>query len=795
MKTKLVVVFLSLLFAWSIFASMTPNNGIALAAASESSKDKVFYLHNMNKSIQGQERYIMNTTLPVGESFVEAIFNDAEKSFRWFVDPPLAGDVSLNGTVTLNLWMKLISAAGEGTLNVTLRLGLYEIFENGTRITIVNEGDAANQANLGPITSHFSEYSVKGHIQTAYRASAGSRLEVFLSIGSDNRGRKHVVWGSSDFRSRVYLPAMNHIAVDRIDAYNATAGQPSYFEANDTITLEATILDPFGGYDIRWVNLTLEAPDGSFLFEKAAMTRIVGNDTSLVNIYELLWGTVPKMKGTYNVTVEAVDNTGFYHRFPDRPGDETFGGHLESLTVVLSIGKVIFANFVVKDSLDEPLAGAFLELWDGTSLIARVSTNGTGWAKVTNIPGAGSYTVRVWWQSVEVLDQLISIPDVVPEDNPIILGTAVYSPTFRIVDDGSMPLGDASVLITHPNGSTGILPVKTDLEGQFSLTQTAGGTYMLRITWSGVEVGVKSVAVSSNGVHVVKADVFYLTVETKDPDGNPMESVHVIVTDVARALVADSKLSSTSGIVESRLPKATYDLEATWLGANVATTEGVVLNKNLTVVLDLKIFTVQVKVVDERQQPLESATVEITFEGFKVVSTSDSEGQLVFKLPGGTLNLKIWWRDVLVFNGNRTVDETTTNLTVTTQVHYVTVKAVDKNGASISGVSLTLLKDGVTVDGGITKADGTHEFREPVGEYTVVAYLKTTYLLTDIDQTVTKTFNVPEETVILRFAEFPPAFTSTVLFPIIVFGVIVPAVAVLLLLLRLRRGFWFRRPS
>jgi len=787
MKTKLVVVLLDLLLALSILASMSPNNSIA-QAASESSKAKIFYFHNITKSIQGQAQYLMNTTLPVGESPIEVNFYDAEKSFRWFIDPPLAGDVSLNGTVTVNIWMKLISAAGEGTLDVTLRLGLYEIFENGTRIRIINEGDSANQANLGPITSHFSEYFVKGRIQTAYKASAGSRLEVLLSIGSDNRGRKHVVWGSSDFRSRVYLPAMNHIAVDRIDAYNATGEQPSYFESNDTVTFKATILDPFGGYDIHWVNLTLEAPDGSFLFQKAAMTRTVGNDTSLVSVYELLWDTVPKMKGTYNVTVEAVDNTGYYYRFPDRPGDETFGGHLESLTVVLSVGKVIYANFRVFDSLGNPLASGVLELWDVTNLVARVSTNETGWVKVANVPGAGNYTARVWWQNVKVLDQIVEIVDVVPEDNPIILEVAVFHPTFRIVDDALVPLGDASVFLTHPNGTTWILPFNTDLQGQFGLTQTAGGIYVLRIIWSGVEVGVKSVAVSSNDVHIVKADVFYLTVETKDPNGNPVESVHVIVIDVSRALVADSKLSSSSGIVESRLPKAIYNLEATWLGASVATIEGVVLNQNSTVIMNLKIFDVQIKVVDERHQPLESTTVEVTVEGFKVVGTSDQQGHVAFKLPGGTLNLKVWWRDTLVFSGVQTINETITNITVTTAVHYVTVKTVDKDGSPLSGVSLTLQKNGVTVDGGITDLNGAYVFREPAGEYTVIAHLRTTYLLTDITETATKTFNLPTETVEVRFSEFPPAFTSTTLFPVIL-SILAPLIVAILLMLKVKMGW------
>jgi hypothetical protein len=774
----------------SFLVSMLPHGSVVFAA-SDSPKEKVFYFHTVQKSISGQNQYVMNTTLPVGENYMEAVFTDASKSFSWFIDPPLAGDVSLNGTVTLNLWMKLISGAGDGTLYVTLGLGLYEIYENGTVVQILNEGDAANQVTLGPITSHFSEYLVSGEIGTTYIVSAGSRLKALLTISSNDRATKYVVWGSNNYRSRISLPTLNHIVVKSIDAYNAAGEQPDYFEANDTITFKATILDPFGGYDIRWVNFTLEAPDKSYVFLKASMTRISGNDTSLVNVYELVWDTVPKMKGTYNVTVEAVDNTGYYYRFPDRPGDETFGGHLESLTMTLSIGKVIYAYFLVVDTAGAPLDNATLELWDGTVFVSMVTTNETGYAKISNIPGVGNYTAIVLWQATKVFDEIVSIPDVVPEDNPLIIETTVFYPVFSIVDDALVPLGDANVFVTYPNGTSTILPFKTDVNGKFELGRTAGGIYLFRITWSGIEVGIKSVNVTSNDVHVVKADVFYLTVEAKDPNGVPVESVHVIVNDVARALVADSKLSNASGIVVSRLPQATYDVEVTWLGAHVGTAEGIVLNKSQKIIVNLRIFDVEIKVVDERQVPLKSATVEVTFEGFRVIGVSDEEGLVSFRLPGGTLNLKVWWRDVLVFDGNQTVNQDAATLTITTQVHYVTVKTIDKNGAPLSGVSLTLLKDSVTVDGGITYTNGTYQFREPVGEYTIVAYLKTTYMLTHIEQKVTKTFSVPGETVTVRFAEFPPPFTSTVLFYIITFGVALPMAVALLLILKLKQRLLF----
>ena len=731
-------------------------------------KSKTFYFHNFTKTILGQDRYIMNTLLPRGENPMEIVFYDAEKSFSWFIDPPLAGDLWLNGTVSLNIWMKLISGAGEGTLFVTFRLGLYEIFENGTRTCIINEGEAINQVTLGPITSHFSEYSAKGYIQTMYRVSAGSRLEVVLDISSNDRAKKHVIWGSSDFRSRVSLPALNHIDVNSIDAFNAKGEQPSYFETNDTITFKATIVDPFGGYDIRWVNFTLEAPDGSLLFQKASMRLIDGNDTSFSCIYELVWETIPKMRGTYYVTVEAVDNTGYYYRFPDRPDDETFGGHLESETITLSIGKVICAVFMIQDSLAQPLAKAILELWDGTNLIAQVYTNQSGWTEIPNVPSEGNYTAIVWWQGVKVFDGQIYINETNTEKNPIILETAVYYPTFKIVDYANIPLGDANVFISYPNGTMSILPLKTDIHGQFNLSQVAGGTYTLRIIWSGVEVGLKYVNVSSNEIYVVKADVFYLTVKTVDPKGYSVESVHVIVYDVSRALVVDSKLSNASGITVFRLPKATYNLRAVWLGANVGFAEAIKLDQNLTIVIPLKIFDVIIKVVDQRQIPLEQSTIEVSYEGFNVVGTSNQNGEVAFTLPEGTLSLSVWWEGTLVFNGNFTINGNRTEVTVTTQVYYITLKAIDRNGNPIVGVYLTLQKDGVAMGGGFTNQEGTCEFRLPVGNYTIIAKLKTTFFLTSVNFVEIEKFQTPSDTIVtVQFLEFPPPFTSTVLFYII----------------------------
>ncbi len=755
------------------------------AQSGSGAKAKVLYFQNATATIDGQSEFLMNTSLPTTAEVLEE-FNDAQLKFRWFIDPPLAGDLVLNGTVRAFLWVRYLNAKGDGTTFLTLGLGLYAR-KDGTTTTILNEDDAANRDTHDFVTSHFSEYTVDADISPAVMAEAGSRLEVVLVLDSNATVTKQIAWGSDDFPSRVAVPAVTRIAVSQIRALNETGGEPAFFQSDDNVTFNATVVDPFGGYDIVWVNLTLEAPDGTMLFDQEPMAKITGNDTSYASAFELNWPDTPKLKGLYNVTVEAVDKTGFHFRFPDRPGDETFGGHLESLTVLLAVGEIIWVNFLLKDTKERPLEQAELELWDGSILAASGISNATGAVNLTGVPGTGNYTARGYWQAVLVLEVTVNVPGVVDEAEAIHLALGVYDPILRVLDDARKPLADATVFLTHPNGTTSDDPLTTDALGDIPLTRSAGGSYTLRIIWSGVEVGVKAVAVASNDVHIVLADVFYLTILTRDQADQTVAAVHVTVTDVMRALIADSQLSDANGTLVSRLPKGLYRVEANWLGASVGGVEDLTLGANETLDLQLSIFNVALTVEDQQGSPLEGATTEVTFQGFKAGGTTGTDGTLSLQLPGGALSIKVWWKDVLVYDETRTVGAGITSLSVIAQVYHVPVSVVDKDGNPLAGVSLTLYRGDVPMDGGLTGGDGTHTFRQPLGSYRVVARLDTTYLMTGIDQTSEVSFSIPEdESVEVSFPEFAPPVTSTILF-YVVLGVAGGLALLGVLLIRLKR--------
>lgn len=786
MLRRTTALSLCALMLFAALAALSAPVGTVAAQSSSEAKAKVLYFQNATATIGGESQFLMNSSLPTTAEVVEQ-FTDAEPKFSWFIDPPLAGDLVLNGTVRAFLWVQYLNAKGDGTTFLTLGLGLYA-HKDGTTTTILNEEDAANHDTHSFVTSHFSEYSVDADISAAVTVEAGSRLEIVLLLKSNATVEKRIAWGSDDFPSRLAVPAVTRIAMSQIRALNETGGEPAFFQSDDNITLNATVVDPFGGYDIVWVNLTLEAPDGTLLFDQEPMARTTGNDTSYASTFELNWPDTPKTNGVYNVTVEAVDRTGFHFRFPDRPGDDTFGGHLESVTVLLAVGEIIWVNFLLKDTKDRPLEEAELELWDSGVLAASGTSNATGAVNLTGVPGTGSYMARGYWQDVLVLEVTVNVPGVVNEDEAIPLTLGVYDPILRVVDDARQPLADATVFLSHPNGTTSDVPLTTDAQGDVTLTRTAGGSYTLRIIWSGVDVGVKAVAVASNDVHLVLSDVFYLTLRTRDQADQTVAGVHVAVTDVTRALIADSQLSDANGTLVSRLPKGLYRIEANWLGASVGGVDSLSLGANQSLDLQLSIFNVALTVVDQEGMPLERATMEVSFQGFNAGGTTGTDGTLSLQLPGGELALKVRWKDVLVFDGTRTVEAGSMSLSVSVQVYHAPVKVVDKDGNPLVGVSLTLYRDDVPVDGGITGADGIHTFRQPVGSYRVVADLETTHLLTGIDQTAEVTFSLPADgPVEVRFAEFAPPVTSTNLFYVLLVAAAL-AGALGFLLFRWKRG-------
>ena len=118
-------------------------------------------------------------------------------------------------------------------------------------------------------------------------------------------------------------------------------------------------------------------------------------------------------------------------------------------------------------------------------------------------------------------------------------------------------------------------------------------------------------------------------------------------------------------------------------------------------------------------------------------------------------------------------------------VHYLTVKVVGSDGATVSGVDVNIEADGEAIASGRTGSKGTIEFRLPAAVYTARIALSTTQHMTSIEVERSEDLTL-NGTMTLQFdlngEEYPIPVYRTNLFLVILLFVV--TVTVLLLLAR-----------
>jgi len=182
--------------------------------------------------------------------------------------------------------------------------------------------------------------------------------------------------------------------------------------------------------------------------------------------------------------------------------------------------------------------------------------------------------------------------------------------------------------------------------------------------------------------------------------------------------------------------------------------------------------------------------------GGSTTLTTDARGSGTFRLPAQSYDIKVTWKGVVVCNRNMYRLGGDASLSLDCRVYYLTVKVADRDGKGLEGVQLTVytVRGGVVYDiAGSVATNGSSKgvFRLPVGEYKVVARLRTTYLLTPVDMTMGRIVDLQESsTVRVVFDQYPvPVYTTNGFFAAMSFIVmLVAAAAVIYHLHRRSRG-------
>jgi hypothetical protein len=726
-------------------------------------KEKTFYLHTLNETRNVgpiATQHIMDSTVGVSS---DSITSNMRIIARWFLFPELAGALKLEGNVNLTLWYNATGTRDGALWTLTLN----ELDKDGD-VNLIQQA----QLDLSSDPSVPTETSITASVN--HTLQVGSTLEAHINIRGNAATDYAIAWGNPIYNSRIVLPARDYIRIvptseGGIWTLNSELQAQSNFALdaeNKTIYLRAKVTDPFGGYDIRQVNITVVMPNGTVISElnNVSASKKAGYFNGFESMFQVTWNYSGYPEGRYNITIYALDNNGYLTFL--KTG--SYGVHLElDDSGVFFIGAPpLEVHIRVFDGDGAPLEGASVLIILGEDLQASGITNSSGYLKVDLNPG--NYLVEVWWKQALVGSEELIADQSWPIESPFTMTASVFQVAFRALDAKGVSLEGAALTIRFPSGQATDEPLIADDQGIVSLGKAPGGAYSVAVMWRGKIVADTTVSVSASGTNDVNCLVFYVDFQAVDADGEPVENALVTVSDPLFGTVAEARLTNASGWLVSRLPTGSYEISAKWFGVSVLDGQSLVVDANKDVLLTLSIYTIRLVPVDSRGVVLEDATVAVSSGVFSQSGNTLDAGGVDLKLPYGDYLAKVRWQNIEVYSDTLTLDGTQTDITLNTKVFYLTVQVFDSSRSPLENVFVTVDRDGTVMGAAITDEVGETEFRLPIGTYDVEASFKTTYHLTYYEDTETAIVTLDKDkTTTITFTSFPIPFYVTILFYII----------------------------
>ncbi len=683
--------------------------------STDGSKTKTMYLHNETGTVnENVDVMTMNTTMGEDQHITDFEYSSTI-THDWYLNPPFAGEFTLNGTSTINMWIDIAEADGH-TNTIDLTMSLYEVQPDGAE-DFIDQGFVSYD-NTRTI---FNEYSVSTDI-SGYTISPESSLRVEFVIESSDNFVKRVAFGDSEYPSRIEVETEDYIDVDTFTILDSEFEESYDFRLGadeTTIHFNTSITNPFGGYDISRVNLTVEGPDGT-VFYREPMTRVTGNDSSYRSNFTYEWDYGGQAEGEYTAIVSAVDNTGYNYRYPDNPGDETYGGHLESVEKDFWIGaERFFIHFQTVDSMDIVLEDAEVVAYS-SDLEESITSNVTNDEGVTNISiTEGEYIFRVYWEDVLVNETTYQVSDNVPYEDAITLNCSVYDTSYKVVDVAGEPVPNANIFISHPNST--LIREITDTDGYVHLPQSPVGDYSLRTEWLGREVDSTEHYLNESVELTIYTDVYYLNIHTMDTEEVPVPEVHVSIRFNDTRRIADSKLTDINGNLTVRLPGTggdfTYDLNFQWRGVEVKELYSEPFEGNRSLDVELEIYYVELQTLDDLGYELENTRlVARNLETDTIANTgnTDQAGRLVMRLPRGPHRIISTWRGIEVDVTDVDITGTDQSIELECSVYHVELFTIDSRDEIISDARITVSHHTAgTLTSGTTGENGNVSMRLP----------------------------------------------------------------------------------
>jgi len=479
---------LLVIVAFSATGYVTSMNIVPAANATVSytgaAKPMEFYLHYLDLPVDVagiQTKYVMNTTrlfrfLTQQEAHANSFFKEADNpkvAVDFYLYPNLAAPVSLNG-----LWQVFIWLNGSAYKTINFKLQFQEVTVGG--------GVSWDSGMVTPtVSSSIGEYMdvpvYNYNLSTSltHVFNPNTSLHVHVEVNTGTAVSARIWYDSALYPSKVILPAEDYARPYSIKTYAWDNSETNLFyynwsDSQRKVTVWANVTDPFGGYDINRVNMTILDPSGNAVIDNVDMTRTSDGQwlTEFSHTYEASWSyPATAQLGNYTVKVSVLDNNGFYRGLP----------FIEHNDHVFSIGIIVYYNpaFLVVDDVGDPLPSAqiFITWPNGSRDILPRYTNVNGFINLTHVLPA-NYGFTILWKDVVVKQETVSVNS----DGPYTIRTNVYQLTVQVLGNNAVAVHGAYVIVYTQTG-VGYGLDTTDTSGT-AVFKLPTGTYNIEAHFS-----------------------------------------------------------------------------------------------------------------------------------------------------------------------------------------------------------------------------------------------------------------------------------------------------------------------
>lgn len=705
-------------------SSVGEASGTVTARTGAESHNITMFLHNVSDSEasktipgSGSTWNWFDTTADFNAANTTLTASGTNNRFDCYMYPALADNMTTS-SISLKIWAK----AGTGSSqNANIALEIYERDSTGSETLVKSTGFGSQTfPAVGTLWTWTSDFG-SSHI-----FSQGSTIKVRLIANPGTSKIVYFYYDSLAANSRVIIPTSDHIYVNDIETRDPNGDPTTVYSvtvSNQTADIRAIVDDPFGGYDIKWVNITIKGPGGTVHVNKVGMKKISGNPIDLTITYQYLFNYSGLQSGRYNITIWALDNSGYNHNY--HFNQFTFGEYpVTAESYFLIGGQPNFLWLRVLDDLDRNLSGALVQARISSSVSAFNLTNSSGMTNISVMPGI--YSIRVIWQDVIVAELNYSVSTNVTSDDPIRINASVIYPTITVLDNASIPIHKAAVYLVHPNG-TWLDPIQTDISGNISLVRVPAGSWGVIVRWRGVVVNTTSVDLNSSSQYVLLTTVYYLTVTTRDLSGSIMINIGISAFENETGFILDFKLTGSNGQAALRVPKTTLDIEAYWLNLPVNRTYDIQVRGDMNITMICSIYNVPIMVSDPHGIPVSNAAVVFwTYPGGDLLGTgrTDEQGAINLKLVNGQYTMEATWMDAVV-NRSLVIIQGAGQVDVIADIFYINLTVIDTMEETIADVKyITYSPIGTVISAQTLDGEGNGILRLPVGQVRLIIHWK-----------------------------------------------------------------------